>query len=314
MAVISIDIGGTKIASAAIIPAEPQPLLLNEYSIETQAWLGGVEVLHRLLQIVTEQYRYCERQSIPVEGIAVSSAGVIDSHRGVVLSATDLMPGWGGIEIASSLRSHWNIPVRVLGDVNAHGLGEALFGAGKGKQDLLIVGVGTGIGGALIRNGQVQIGSHCVAGHIGHVTHPLGKGWRCSCGSECGHIEPVASGSGLVNLYNALSQDRVNSGKEVSERAASGESIAIDVVSRSAAALGECVGGVVNLIDPDAVILSGSVTQAGEIWWESMREGFARSVLPILSKVPLVKGDLGNRAPLLGAYSFFNDTTQKEGN
>ncbi len=326
------DIGGTKIASAFVTMTKSSGIAddgggttasttactnsstygVHDFAkIPTDAKRGGSDVLRRLVEWTVERLDTAERDGFAIQGIGIGSAGVVDSVTGSILTATNTMPGWAGSHVVEEIRHGLgtrDIPIHMVGDVGAHGLGEALFGAGTGYRTVLSVGVGTGIGGAIITEGKLIQGTRGVAGHVGHMTHGLGEGVECSCGSHAGHIEPVASGTGLATLYNLrreqlleLSVRSAAHGAEVVERMNNGEDFARSIVIESATALGECIGGMGNFLDPDIIVLSGSVTQAGDVWWNAVREGFQRSALPLVAHVPLVQGTLGDDAPLVGA-------------
>lgn len=297
---LAFDIGGTKIASGFVTLDAAEPVIDDVQSIPTEAARGGADILRRLTELA--QSRLAERSDI--QGIGIGSAGVVDTERGAIIASTDLIPGWTGQELGTALFEATQLPTRVVNDVIAHGLGEAHYGAGRGHHRILSVGVGTGIGGAIIEDGHALAGAHSVAGHIGHIAHGLGQGVRCSCGTTCGHIEPVASGTGIGTLYNLMKSadmPAVNNGKDVSKLAASGDEFAATVIQRSARALGEALGGAANLLDPNAIIISGSVAYSGEIWWEALREGFTDSAMALTREIPLIAAQLGDAAPLVGA-------------
>lgn len=298
---LTFDIGGTKIASGFVtFRGNDAPLIEDVRSVPTEAQRGGPDILRRLAAIAGERVR----EHDDVVGVGIGSAGVVDPVRGMIISSTDLIPDWTGQRLAEAVTQATALPVGVVNDVVAHGLGEAHYGAGRSHARVLSVGVGTGIGGAIVENGRALVGAHDVAGHIGHIAHGLGRGVRCSCGTMCGHIEPVASGTGIGTLYNLMkSVDAapVYSGKEVSELAAAGNEFAMRVLTRSARALGEALGGAVNLLDPDAVVVSGSVALSGDIWWNALREGFTDSAMALTRAIPLLLGQLGGNAPLVGA-------------
>lgn len=300
---LCFDIGGTKIASAYVtLPQEGStagPKVEDVRTIATEASRGGPDILQRLAELA--RARMQERE---VSAIGVGSAGVVSSSTGTIISSTDLIPNWTGQHVCEALTQSTNLRAYMVNDVVAHGLGEAAHGAGRGYARVLSVGVGTGIGGAIIVHGREITGAHGVAGHIGHLMHGLAKGIPCSCGATCGHIEPVASGTGIGTLYNLTKPEsaaEVDSGKEVAELARAGDDFAARVLRESARALGETLGGAVNLTDPDVVVVSGSVTQAGEIWWDALRDGFAASAMNLTRDIPLLNGTLGGSAPLVGA-------------
>lgn len=302
---LAFDIGGTKISSAFVIFSSEHGVRVRDVSsIPTEAELGGENVKARLIAFAKNMLNKAKAEKILLSGIGIGSAGVVDEDEGEILTATSLMPGWGGQQIAKAFSSITSLPLRMVGDVGAHGLGEALYGAGKPYSSILSVGVGTGIGGAYINHGKLLFGAHGVAGHIGHIPHGLARGIECSCGSTCGHIESVSSGSGLVTLYNLrkTAQDSpIYSAKEISVRAGEGENLAKAVLAESGYALGECLAGLANSFDPDALILSGSVVNAGLIWWNAVKEGFRNGALPLVRETPLIEGSLGGSAPLIGA-------------
>lgn len=321
---LAFDIGGTKVASGFVtLPtaAGDAPVVTGRCSIPTEAARGGDDLKSRIVALAMRQLEQAAAEDVTIAGIGIAAAGVPDSETGVIVAATDILPGWRGQRIYDAFANVTNLPVRMIGDVEAHGLGEASYGAGRGKGVVLSIGVGTGIGGAIVVDGGLFTGAHGVAGHAGHVPSALGRGFLCSCGTREGHIEPVASGTGLKNLYNRRLEEAhagadaadaaveaggdvpepVSSGADVAARAAAGEPLACAVLADSARALGECIGGMGNLVDPDVIVVSGSVVKAGPIWWDALRDGFAESALALVKPTPLVEGALGGDAPLIGA-------------
>ncbi|KFI92850.1 ROK family protein [Bifidobacterium saguini DSM 23967] len=311
---LSFDIGGTKVASGFVTLPQPlngeqEPVVTNRCEIPTEASRGGDDLKARIVALAAQQLERASAEGIAIAGIGIAAAGVPDSETGVIVSATDILPGWRGQHIYDAFAEITDLPVRMIGDVGAHGLGEASYGAGRNSDVVLSIGVGTGIGGAIVMHGELFTGAHGVAGHAGHVPSALGQGFLCSCGTREGHIEPVASGTGLKDLYNHRCEELsaadkpapVSSGAEVASRAAAGEQLACSVLADSAHALGECIGGMGNLIDPDVIVISGSVVKAGALWWDALRAGFTDSALALVKPTPLVEGELGGDAPLIGA-------------
>ncbi|MDO5722859.1 MAG: ROK family protein [Flaviflexus sp.] len=283
---LAVDIGGTKIRAGLVSDKE----VSAEAVRPTRAHLGAEHLLAALTDLVGEM------MTEEVTAIAVASAGVIKD--GKVVSATDLLPGWTGTDVAGELAG-FGRPVTVLGDVQAHGLGEFAYGAGRGHDSCLTVAVGTGIGGAVITSGGVLAGAHGLAGHIGHVIHPKAAGLACSCG-RTGHIEPLASGSGVNQRYLAATGEDID-GRELTRRAEEGDETAGEILYGSAHALGEILGNAANLLDPAIIILSGSMTRSGPKWWTQLREGYENEAMAPARATQLVSGELGDHAPLIGA-------------
>ena len=304
--IVALDVGGTKVAAGVVsLPDDgSMPSVSGRRSVPTRAQEGGAALLERMVALAGAVLDECAGRGLAVAGIGIAAAGVPDSRTGRIISATDILPGWAGQDVYGAFRAAYDLPVHMIGDVGAHGLGEAVYGAGRDGGVVLSIGVGTGIGGAIVIGGRLFAGAHGMAGHAGHVASGAGEGFLCSCGTRSGHIEPVASGGGLASLYNATLPEgvrRADDGRDVCLRARRGEAYAVDVLRRGGRALGACVAGMANLIDPDVVVCSGSVVDAGEPWWEGLREGYADGALPLVASVPLRRGSLGGDAPLIGA-------------
>lgn len=301
--ICAIDIGGTKIAIASVRLDTDTPTVTDKVTIPTEAKRGGADVTSRLRLAVGE---YLDEH--PDCGhIAISTAGVVDPHDGHIASATDLMPGWAGQDPAGELHRMSGLDAHALNDVMAHGMGEAHYGAGREYSSMVCVAIGTGIGGSIITHGTPFFGMHGVAGHVGHVPHPAAAGFDCSCGATSGHIEAIASGTGMCDLYNATrpkGTDAVSDGKELQQLIDAGDDYAVQIAQRSGAALGETLAGVANLVDPDAFILSGSVVKTGPLWWQALTDAYRNNALPLVRELPLVQGSLGGDAPLIGAAHY----------
>lgn len=294
--IIAVDVGGTKVACGIVTFDGTAPVVRAVEEVPTDAQRGGQAVLATVVAAVRAAQI---RADWEVSGIGVSSAGVIDPRTGVVTFANDLMPGWGGIPLGPELQRELGLSTSVMGDVHAHALGEARWGAGRDYASCLVVAVGTGIGGAFVERGSVMLGAHNVAGHVGHVACAEAVGIPCACGAV-GHLEPVASGPGIAAEY-ARRTDVVVDGRETVRRAGAGDSDAIAAVSRAGRALGSTLGSLCNVLDPAAVILSGSVATSGKIWRDALDDGFAAQAMAPVAATPVVMGRLGGDAPLVGA-------------
>ncbi len=303
--ILSLDIGGTKVGFGWVALASDGTWSIDgRGSIPTNADDGGAAVAQRIAQLVTEQLE-AGAEGGAVKGIAVASAGVVDPRSGNIVSATNTMPGWGGTRLGEILREASGLPVHIINDVHAHGLGEAVLGAGRGYHSVLSLAVGTGIGGAQVVDEYILFGEHFLAGHFGHIHHHFAAGMPCSCGRD-GHIEAICSGSGITRWYNersaTLGSDRrVKNGRELQDLAEGGDELARTVFAESGYALGEALGSLANCVDPAVVVLSGSMTRSGQTWWSKICEGYAASAMDAVADLELRDGQLGSDAPLLGA-------------
>jgi glucokinase len=312
--VVAIDIGGTKIASALVtLRADESPEVEYFAKVPTQAAEGGEVVLANVIASARRVLEACGGDAC---GIGVSSAGVIDPATGDVTYANEIMPGWGGTHLGSELAAACGLPVRVLNDVHAHALGEVRWGAGRGRAACLVVAVGTGVGGAFAQDGHIMLGANGGAGSIGHMSCTDAVGVPCACGAM-GHMETVAAGPGIISRYLELGGEATDDdgrpvdGAVIDRRAAAGERAAIEAEARSGHALGEVMGSLTNMLDPDCIILSGSVAQCGEAWHKAMDAGWGESVMPPVAKTPILSGELGGNAPLIGAAEHLLDPAYK---
>ncbi|MFC9560527.1 ROK family protein [Agromyces sp. NPDC056965] len=307
-AAIGVDLGGTKIA-AGLVGAGG--VVLDRASAPTPAAQGPGAVLDTVVDLVRS---LLERTGgdVVVSGCGVGSAGVIDAVSGAVSSATDSLPGWSGTRVRDVLTAALAMPVAVVNDVHAHALGEALHGAGAGSPTVLMVAAGTGVGGALVIDGRVQSGRRGVSGHFGHVPAIEAVGRPCTCGGS-GHVEAVASGPAMCAVYRELSGDAsVVDGREVVRRAADGDAHAAASVALAGGALGRMIGGLLNALDPDVVIVGGGLASAGEAWWTALRDAAGAERLPLLADTPIVGAALGADAAIVGAAALVAATVMEE--
>lgn len=298
-AVIALDVGGTKIAGAVL---KPEGRMLATGQLPTPAADGAAAVLDAMARLVDELRA---QSAVPVAGVGLGVAGVIDPATARVLSATDTIAGWGGTDLAGGLRERTGLAARAVNDVHAHGLGEARYGAGAHAGNVLLLAVGTGVGGSHVIGGRAQYGAHRVAGHMGHIDSPLAAGLACSCG-RTGHVEAIASGPGIHRHYLRLGGDRqVADTRQVAARAVDGDERAVEALRTGARAAGLAAGSLANALDPELVIITGGMAGAGEIWWNALREGFADSAIDALRSTSLVPAQLGTAAAFYGAASLF---------
>ncbi|MHA6512900.1 ROK family protein [Tessaracoccus sp. Z1128] len=293
---MGVDLGGTKIAVAVVAPDGA----MGEVSITpTPALAGGEAVLDAVAALVASATAGID----DVAGVGVGTAGVVDATAGRIISATDTFAHWVGTDVAAGLRARlgWDAtrPVEVRNDVDAHALGEAWLGAGRGRSSMLMVAVGTGVGGAVVLDGSLWTGAHHVAGEMGHVPTPGAEGLRCPCGVE-GHLEAVAAGPSIERAFALASGERL-SGAGIMALAAAGVEPARRVVAEAAVALGRALAGIVTVLDPECVVVGGGVARAGDEWWGPLRDACRGEVVPVLKDLPLLRAALGPEAAILGA-------------
>lgn len=308
-AVLAVDIGGTKTAAALV---DRSGALLARDAAPTPGADGPAAILGTALTLAQ---RLAGAADVRVRAVGVGTAGVVDVGLGRIVSATDTLAAWAGTDVAGALRTGLagmigEVPVHVQNDVDAFAVGEVWRGAARGRRSVLVVAVGTGIGGAVVLGGQVLRGAHHVAGEIGHVPISGAGHLLCTCG-RTGHLEALASGVGLHRHYLSLGGTAAD-GREVATRADAGEPRAAQAVADSGAAAGRGIAAVVTVLDPECVVVAGSVAVPGSPWWRAMEASLRVQLIDVLHDVPVLPGVLGSDAPLAGAAASAWECVQKE--
>ena len=302
---IGVDLGGTKTAAGVVSAAGE--VLFSE-TIPTLNRDGGEAILDATAAVVAGLMERARAQGLDVGLVGVGSAGVIDAGRGMVVSATDAILGWAGTELAVDLARRLGLApesVRAVNDVHAHALGEAWTGAAAGTASSLLVAFGTGVGGSFVLAGSPVLGHRHVAGHVGHIASPFaysrGRALACVCGGA-GHVEAIASGPAIREAYLRLGgSQNVADTRAVFVQAHDGEAAAIAAIGGAAAAAGQAVGGLANVLDPELVVVTGGLADAGELWWKPMETALRAELLAPLVDLPVRRAALGNTAAVIGA-------------
>ncbi|AGB19517.1 ROK family protein [Thermoanaerobacterium thermosaccharolyticum] len=259
--VIGIDIGGTKILGG-VIGSNGDLIKFKETS--TDANLGRDHILKKLFGVLDDLF------DADIEGIGIGSAGRIDFNTGEVIYATDNLPGWTGINLKEIISQKYKTKTIVENDVNAAIIGENWVGSAKNYRDILMITLGTGVGGAIILDGKLIRGSHFSAAEIGHtILYPDGK--KCNCGQN-GCVEQYISGTAIYKRYNELAgSNMVNSAKDVFDLFIKNDEISKLVLDEFVKSLSLLIFNIRNFIDPEIIILGGGVTNSKDLWWEYLK-------------------------------------------
>ncbi|WP_349867343.1 ROK family protein [Leifsonia sp. WHRI 6310E] len=298
---VGVDLGGTKTA-AGLVAADGSVLLRRE--APTPAAEGPEAVLATVIGLAAEVIAAApsaHASDAPLIGVGIGAAGVVDPRTRTVLSATDTLPGWAGTRIGAEAESALGLPVAVDNDVRAHALGEARYGAGRGRSTVLLIAAGTGVGGALIVGGVPLVGASSAAGHFGHMPAVEAQGLPCTCGRQ-GHVETIAAGPAIHAAYlRRGGQEPVADARAVFALAETGDPLALSVVEIAGRALGRAIGGLLNALDPDVVVVGGGLSQTSELWWGPLRDGVAAEAIDLVRDRAVVPAALGTAAALAGA-------------
>ncbi|MFC9932750.1 ROK family protein [Glutamicibacter sp. NPDC127525] len=297
--VLALDLGGTKIAGAVV---RRDGTITARSQAPTPAREGAAAIIAAMAGVVQQLRGACSAQPA---GLGIGAAGVIDPETAKVVSATDTLAGWAGTDMAAELGRLTGLGIRAVNDVHAHGLGEARFGAGRGTGQMMLLAIGTGIGGAYLHGGQLVTGFHHVAGHMGHIDSAYATGLECSCG-RTGHVEAIAAGPAIHRHYQRLAGNpKVRDTQAVTALAGAGDALAYRAVHTGGLAAGAAAGSLANVLDPQKIVIAGGMAGAGKIWWEGLREGFAASAIDLVRGTALEPARLGTDAALIGAASLF---------
>lgn len=312
---LAIDIGGTKIA-AAVVDAHGAVSASAMVPTPDAGPLAVIDAATRLGRSVAAAHA-----PAPIV-CGVATAGEVDPELGQIISSTKALGGWAGVSLGSRLGEALGLPVVIENDGNAAALAEATVGAGGGARSVLAVVIGTGIGGGLAIDGRIHRGAHGVAGGIGHVVIRPG-GRRCPCGAR-GCIEAYASGPAIVRAF-VRSLRRTRTPDRAFARAAdwrrNPDRVTVDdiqelaretdgpladlarkAIDAAATDLGAALGGIVNALDPEVVVLGGGIACGlGEPFAATVRAALRARALPPARDVPVVLTSLGPLSPMVGA-------------
>ena len=308
---IGIDVGGTNVKIALV---DKSGKIIYSNSVPTYAKMGYEYTVNNIKQAIKDLMKETNTTAKDIDGIGFDFPGQVDYKTGVVKLAPNI-PGWVNVPIAQMIEEEFHIPTRIDNDVRCAALGEMKFGAGQGCENFVCITVGTGIGSGLVINGQLVRGASNAAGEIGHIKLQMKDGLICGCG-DTGCLEAYASGPSIV----AMAQDYIKGGKSTKFRemaAAEGGEITPYMVAKAAEAgdpvakrifeiVGEYIGigltSVINLLNPEKVIIGGGVAEAGDLLLNPIRKTIKERAMVVAgSAVEIVPAQLGNSAGVIGA-------------
>ena len=254
--VIGIDLGATKVAMGLV---SPDDRIVVQKRFVTDVPAGPLPTLERMAQTVRE---FAAQAPAPVHAIGICSPGPIDHVNGIILDPPNLR--WHNTPFREMLAQHTGLPVVLEHDAKASAIGEFYFGVGRdlNARDLVYVIVGTGIGCAMLIDGQVYRGRTNSAGEIGHIT--IDRHGPISTGGVPGGVEVYAGGPSIEQHFARLSGMRLT-GAEIAQRARDGDANALAAYEDAGDALGAAIASVAMMMDIDLYVIGGSVAKAGEL-------------------------------------------------
>ena len=309
-----VDLGGTTVKIAYF---NEDGALLDKWEIPTVTAESGKNILPDIAAAIHD---YISRHAIAKQtllGIGIGVPGPV-SDEGVVNQCVNL--GWGVFNVAQALSHLTGLPVKAGNDATVAALGECWKGGGQGCENMVMVTLGTGVGGGIIVGGKALHGAHGAGGEIGHLVINREETETCGCGKK-GCVEQYCSATGIVRLAknhlaasdapSALRDRESLTCKDVFDSAKAGDEAALAVLEQVYAYMGEFMANICCVVNPEAIVLGGGVSKAGQPLLDGIRKHFDRFVFHGAANVRFALAELGNDA---GAYGAFKLALQAFGN
>jgi len=307
--IISLDLGGTK--TLGMLINRSAEIIARQVMASPK---GNQAVTDSILEMISSLLNTAQAFKLKPAGIAIGAPGFVDSRQGLMIEAENLQVT--NLFLTQPVETSFRLPTRLFHDVRSATLGEALFGAGKGRRDFIFLNIGTGVAVGLYLAGKVYCGADSKAGEIGHcATRPVGPGNPCALDER---LEMLVSGPALVRRAAARLQDHPASllnrltGQDanqittqlIQEAAFQQDALAVQLIEEIADYLGVAIGGMIDLLNPECVILGGGVAQMGDLLLEPLHRSVARYAI---EGVPMLQAALGGDAGAIGAAAYYFD-------
>lgn len=304
-----VDVGGTTIKMGLF---NLDGNVLDKWEIKTRTENGGVNVLPDIAEAIKAKISEKAIAKEDVVGVGIGVPGPVDD-KGVVYKCVNL--GWGVLNINEELGKLLDMPVKGGNDANVAALGEMWKGGGQGFESIVVVTLGTGVGGGIIMNGKILTGAKGAAGEIGHIHVDDNEKDVCGCGNS-GCLEQFASATGIVRLANraleatdkktVLKAGEV-SAKDIWDAVKAGDEVAIEIAEKFGQYLGKGLAAVAGVINPEAFVIGGGVSKAGNILLDYIQKNYTPYVFHASRDVKFTLATLGNDAGIYGAAKLVLD-------
>ena len=300
--VVGVDLGGTKIYTALV---DLEGNIIKEKTVETLAHEGEQAVMGRIIDTINYVIDGTDKDLI--KSIGIGSPGPLDVKNGIIIENSNLP--FKNFAIVKTIKEKYDLPTYLDNDANVATLGEFMFGAGKGTENMVFITASTGIGGGAVLNGKLFRGSTGNALEVGHMTVAT-EGPRCGCGN-LGCAEALGSGTAigkrakeavLSNVVTSLKNYENVTAKEVFKEAANGDRVAKNILNTSLTYLGIAVANTITNFDPEKVVVGGGVVNGGDIVIDTIRNVVEeRCMAAFVENCTIEKAVLGGKAGVLGA-------------
>ena len=299
-----VDVGGT---TCKIGLFETTGELLDKWEIPTDISDSGSHILSDVALALKKKMAERNILSEDVQGIGI---GVPGSVRGNGFVNVCVNLGWENVSVEEELSAKMGgITVKVGNDANVAALGEMWQGGAKGYKDVVMVTLGTGVGGGIILDGKILAGSHGAAGEIGHITMNPHETDACGCGRK-GCLEQYSSATGIVRLAKQQLAEKHEASvldgrtdvtaKDVFDAYKEGDGAAVEIVDRFAAILGRGLSAVTCVVDPEIIVIGGGVSKAGQPLLEAVQRAYQKEAFSVCKEAKFALATLGNDAGIYG--------------
>ena len=305
-----VDLGGTTVKIAYF---DTNGTMLSKWEIPTVTTGGGKQILPDIAASIKNYMDENAVDSSSIVGIGIGVPGPVDS-KGVVNKCVNL--GWGVFNIAQTLSELTGFPVKAGNDANVAALGEYWKGGGQDCENMIFVTLGTGVGGGIVIEGRLLHGAHGAGSEVGHLVLNRDETEKCGCG-KCGCVEQYCSATGIVRMAykhlastDAFSSLRILEAitcKDIFDAGKAGDEVALAILDKYYALLGEFLANLCCVVNPEAVVLGGGVSKAGQILLEGTKPYFLKNVFHAASDVRFALASLGNDAGAYGAFKLALD-------
>jgi glucokinase len=298
---VAIDVGASRMRAASYSLQSTDPIIYNQ--IPTRS--DGIPIEDRLITLIESVLP----ENHQITAIGAACPGPMDPINGIIIEPPNI-PEWKYFPLQEFLQNAFDVPVAINNDANLAAYGEWSFGAGKGISNLIYLTISTGVGGGIILNNELLIGSRGYAGEIGHTTL-VHQGPECSCGNF-GHLEAFASGPSIVRWVKSQLEDESLKehfpegeldAKLVSDAAENGNELAVAAYERAGKYIALAIADMLHIFNPSMVIIGGGVSRSGKFLFEPISRYIKDFVLSeaYLDGLEIVPASLGDDSGLMGA-------------
>jgi glucokinase len=305
-----VDIGGT---TCKIGFFETNGTLLDKWEIKTNTENGGASILDDVTASIQEKMEKDNIGRDDVQGVGVGVPGPVTGD-GTVLQCVNL--GWGVVNVAEELGNKCGFPVKVGNDANVAALGEMWQGGGKGYSNVVMVTLGTGVGGGIIVDGKIVAGARGAGGEIGHMMVNENETDTCGCGKK-GCLEQYTSATGIVRMAkHRLAEDTQETvlrgiepltAKDIFDQAKAGDTVAAGMVEELGKVLGTALAGIACVVNPEVFVIGGGVSKAGSILLDVIEKYYMERTFHVCREAKFALASLGNDAGMYGCVQMILD-------